>query len=128
MSSSQAAIVDKKSYFKDLSLCFYNFASNFWSSILIANLQHNRIIFIDPFVHAHDSILYPWHYSYLQNIVEAVDHSLLACHVPLVCNNYSVMRLVSKAYALRISTKTSMLVDIISIFGGFYLYALLSSM
>lgn len=34
-------------------------------------------------------------------------------------------RLVNTAYALRISTKTSLLVGIVLIFGGFYLYVVL---
>ena len=45
-------------------------------------------------------------------------------YVSLGCNKYSVRRLVIKAYALRISKKTSLLVGTISNFGGLYLYAL----
>ena len=78
--SSQVATVDERSdSFKDPSLCFDNLALNFGSSISMVNMRHNLVIFMDPSVHVHDDILYPKHYSHLQNRVEAIrrDHNPL---------------------------------------------------
>ena len=71
--------MSSKFYMKDLNLYFHSLASNFRSSISVANMRHNHIIFMYPFVHVYDAILYKSDYSQLQNRVESIrrDHSFL---------------------------------------------------